>query len=209
MISLDETTKDWEQEGVWKIAPAGLTWIKEGARVRIGEGVSIGAGVRIDEGASIGAGVSIGEGARIGEGASIDAGARIGEWVSIDEWARIGARASIDARARIEEGASIGEGARIGEGASIDEWASIGAQARIGNNATEAIDLGWADGYRKCIAQVNGVAYIGAGCRWVTLADALKHWSGKPNRELTMCLMMAAVHIADYKGWAHGDEVTA
>lgn len=36
MISLDEATKDWKVDGIWKIAPAGLPWIKEGARARIG-----------------------------------------------------------------------------------------------------------------------------------------------------------------------------
>ena len=37
MISLDEVTKDWERDGVWKIAPAGLAWIKDGAHIAIGE----------------------------------------------------------------------------------------------------------------------------------------------------------------------------
>ncbi len=49
MISLDEATKDWRRDGIWKIAPAGLSWIKEG------EGASIGAWASIGEGASIGA----------------------------------------------------------------------------------------------------------------------------------------------------------
>ena len=125
MISLDEATKDWVQDGIWKIAPAGLDWIEEGARASIGEGASIGAR------------------------------------------------------------ASIGEGARIGD------------------KSHEAIDLGWADGYRKCIAQIDGVAWIGAGCRWFTLHDALAHWSKKENREVTMCLMQSAISIAKLKGWSH------
>lgn len=112
MISPDEATKDWQRDSVWKIAPAGLPWIKEGARASIGEGAS------------------------------------------------------------------------------------------IGDKSSDAVDLGWADGYRKCIAQIDGVAYIGAGCRWFTLADALDHWSNKPDRELAMCLMQSAVFVAVLKGWA-------
>ena len=119
MISLDEATKDWRVDGAWKIAPAGVDWIKEGA------GVSIGTWVQLGDGASVGA------------------------------------------------------------------------------KSTDAVDLGWADGYRKCIAQVDGVAYIGADGRWFTLADALKQWSAKPGRELTMCLMQSAVAIARYRGWSH------
>ena len=130
-------TSTWQSDGIWKIAPAGLTWIAEGARASIGEGASIGARA------------------------------------SIGEWARIG------------------------------EWASIGEGASIGPNSSDALDIGWADGYRKCIAQVDGVAYIGAGCRWFTLDAAIKHWSNKPNRELTMCLMQSAVGIAKLRGWSH------
>jgi hypothetical protein len=90
--------------------------------------------------------------------------------------------------------------------ARIGEWASIGeARASIGGNSTDAIDLGWADGYRKCICQVKGVAYIGAGCRWFTLDDAMAHWSNKPDREITMCLMMAALHIVYLRGWKTGE----
>ena len=143
MISLDEVTKDWERDGVWKIAPAGLAWIKDGAHIAIGERATIG------------------------------------------EWARIGERAT------------IGEWARIGE------WAAIGEGAAIGPKSSDAVDLGWADGYRKCVAQVGGVAYIGAGCRWFTLDSAIAHWAAAPagTRDLTRCLLQSAIHIAGLRGW--------
>ena len=74
---------------------------------------------------------------------------------------------------------------------------NIGNGARIGNDASEAIDIGFADGFRKCIANVKGVAYIGAGCRWFTLDEAIKHWeSHDENRDMTLCLMQSAIHIA-------------
>ena len=38
------------------------------------------------------------------------------------------------------------------------------------------IDIGSCEGYRKVIAPVEGVAYIRAGCRWMTLAEAKEHW---------------------------------
>ena len=102
----------------------------------------------------------------------------------------------------------IAEGHRIiiGDGARIGDDASIGNGARIGNCASEAIDLGFADGFRKCLANVNGVAYIGAGCRWFTLDGAIKHWeSHDENRDLTLCLMQSAIHIARLKGWAFSE----
>jgi len=73
----------------------------------------------------------------------------------------------------------------------------------LGAKSSDATDLGWADGYRKCIAQVDGVAYIGAGCRWFTLSDAIAHWSAKPDRVMTMCLMESALAIAGLNGWSH------
>ena len=137
---------------------------------------------------------------------------RDGEWrIAPDgvDWIAEGSRifvesgARIEARARIGSDAHIESGAHIGSGAHIESWAHIGSGARIGPHSTDVIDLGFTDGYRKCIAQVKGVAYIGAGCRWFTLAEALKHWGAKDDRILTMCLMQSAVAIAGYKGWSH------
>ena len=102
----------------------------------------------------------------------------------------------------------IAEGHRIvvGNDARIGDGTRIGNYARIGDDASEAIDIGFADGFRKCIANVKGVAYIGAGCRWFTLAGAIKHWeSHDENRDLTLCLMRSAIHIARLKGWAFSE----
>jgi len=128
--------------------------------------------------------------ASIGERASIGEGASIGEWASIGEGASIG------------KGASIGEWARIGERASIGEGARIGERASIGERAREAIDLGSYEGYRKAIAQIDGVAYIGAGCHWFTLEDAKKHWAGRAaDRPITQAMLVMASEIARLKGW--------
>ena len=140
MISLDESTKDWVVDVIWKIAPAGLAWIEEGNGVRLGDNVRLGDGV------------------------------------------------------------TLGNGVRLGNGVTL------GDDVRLGDKSTDAVDLGWADGYRKCIAQVDGVAYIGAGCRWFTLADAIKHWADREDRPLTRCLMQSAISVAGLRGWKHGDE---
>ena len=158
MILIEEVSRNWERDGKWRIAPAGLAWIAEGHRIIVGNYASIG------------------NGARIGNGASISNGAHIGNYARIGDYARIG------------------------------NDAHIGNDARIGDDASEAIDIGFADGFRKCIANVKGVAYIGAGCRWFTLDEAIKHWeSHDENRDLTLCLMQSAIHIARLKGWAFSE----
>lgn len=87
---------------------------------------------------------------------------------------------------------------------TLGDWVTLGNDVTLGNGVT----LGHADGYRKCVAEVDGVAYIGAGCRWFTLEAALRHWTAKgAEPELTMCLMQSAVYIAGLRGWSHGPEV--
>ena len=98
----------------------------------------------------------------------------------------------------------ISEGSRVtlGNGVKLGNEVVLGAGAVLGTNARDPVDLGWADGYRKCVAQVEGVAMVGAGCRWFTLADALEHWGNhKEDRSTTMCLMQSAIAIAKLKGW--------
>ena len=56
------------------------------------------------------------------------------------------------------------------------------------------------------MANVDGVAYIGAGCRWFTLQDAIKHWEKREDRVLTRIIIESAIAIAKHKGWAQGLE---
>jgi acyl-[acyl carrier protein]--UDP-N-acetylglucosamine O-acyltransferase len=192
----------WEKDAYgWQIAPAGLDWIAEGVRVRIAPQAYIG------EEATIGEWVHIGEGARIGEGATIGECVHIGEEATIGEWVHIGEGARIGEGATIGEEATIGEWGRIGERAHIDEWVHIGEGVRIGPNSRNPVDLGWADGYRKCLAEVDGVAYIGAGRRWFTLDEALKHWGNHAkDRTMTLALLESGKAIANLKGWKWGRE---
>jgi hypothetical protein len=62
----------------------------------------------------------------------------------------------------------------------------------LGSNAADPVDIGYADGYRKVLAWVDGVPYIGAGCRWFTLVEAHAHWDGRANRAMTSALLKAA-----------------
>ena len=127
-------------------------------------------------------------------------------WIAEGHRIIVGDYASIGNNTSIGDGTRIGDGTSIGDDTRIGDRTHIGDDTSIGNGASEVIDLGYADGFRKCIANVNGVAYIGAGCRWFTLAEAIKHWeSHDKNRDLTLCLMQSAIHIAGLKGLAFSD----
>ena len=197
MIWIEEISRKWKRDGDWRIAPAGLAWIAEGHRIIVGDYASSGDGSSIGNYTRLGYCASIGSDTHIGEATSIGDGTRIGNCT------RIGDGTSIGNCTRIGDGTSIGNDVNIGDHTQIGDLTHIGGTASIGNGASEVIDLGFADGFRKCIANVKGVAYIGAGCRWFTLAEAIKHWeSHDKNRDLTLCLMQSAIHIACLKGWA-------
>jgi len=47
------------------------------------------------------------------------------------------------------------------------------------------------------LCAVGDVAYIGAGCRWFTLGEALRHWENhEEDRRATMALMEGAKALA-------------
>ena len=113
-------------------------------------------------------------------------------------WAKTGAGVSLG------DDVSLGNDVRLGAGVSLGDDVSLGAGAVVGANSTEAIDLGFADGYRKTLCCVGGIAYIGAGCRWFTLSEAIKHWGNhNKNRKRTLCLLESAKALADLEGWKY------
>ncbi len=215
MIDLYEITRDWQiahSDNVnARIAPQGLDWIaagsvltvegaswaKLGRGCQLGSNVKIGAHAQIEWCCALGDDVEIGPHVTIEQGCSIRAGARV-----LDS-------AHIMRHTVLREGvvvgmyAWIGQESRIGSGSVIASGAWLGTGTSVGTDSTDHIDIGYADGYRKTLCQVRGVAYIGAGCRWFTLAQALDHWERRElPRDDTLCLMEAAKALAHARGWA-------
>ena len=135
----------------------------------------------------------IGEGShlKIGNECQLGDGCQLGNECRLGDWCQLG------------DGCQLGNECRLGNECQLGNGCQLGDGCRLGDRALDPIDIGYADGYRKCVCNVSGVAYIGAGCRWFCLADALEHWSDRDDRDMTNCLMMAAIHIAAVKGWAH------
>jgi hypothetical protein len=64
----------------------------------------------------------------------------------------------------------------------------------------------WADCdyYSKCLVDINGVAWVGAGCRWFTLGDAIKHWTDhREDRSQTVALLQGDIAMAKLKNLKH------
>ena len=225
-IAEEATEREWiEASGLdWRIAPRDCPYMDEGGRVligvgsrtEVGKGVWIGERARIYPGARIASGTRVGEWARIGPDTWIGEGAQIGSGARISEGAQTGSGSWIDERVYIGEGvriassttigerAQIGSHSSIGPGTEIDEGAYIGAKSRIGDsahiyhNAVFVHDLGFTDGWRKCLVTVDGVYYIDAGCRHFTMAEALAHWGDhEENRRITMIQLAYAQGLID------------
>ena len=105
---------------------------------------------------------------------------------------------------RLGDDVHLGNYVRLGDDVHLGNGVRLGNYVRLGNGATDVVPIGRADGYEKVVSQVKGVAYIGSGCRWFTLSDALTHWDNhKEDRTLTMCLLESAIVIAKLRGWSH------
>ena len=133
----------------------------------------------------------IAEGSRIQLGVNclLDTGCRLGNWCRLGDWCRLG------------NWCRLGDECRLGNSCRLGNWCRLGDECVLDKGAADPIDLGFTDGYRKVIAQVQGVAYIGAGCRWFTLEEAQEHWQHRGDRALTRCALEAAKAIATAKGW--------
>jgi NDP-sugar pyrophosphorylase family protein len=116
--------------------------------------------------------VKAGNGCRLGDGCTLGNGCRLGNYCTLGDVCRLG------------NGCRLGDVCRLGNGCTL------------GDGCTNPIDLGVADGYRKCLAYVDGVPYIGAGCRWFSLDDAVAHWSNHDeDRRATQAQMRYAQEL--------------
>jgi uncharacterized protein YjbI with pentapeptide repeats len=74
----------------------------------------------------------------------------------------------------------------------------LGGNVR-GTRPTRILTLCHVDGCPKTLCAVNGVAFILAGCRWFTLAEARKHWSKREDRTTTFAMLRGIEAVA--KQW--------
>lgn len=130
----------------------------------------------------------------------------VGDRCWLGNWCSLGDRCSLGDWCTLGNGCTLGDWCMMGNGCTLGDRCSLGNECMMGDEAGWSIDLGFADGYRKTLSDVDGVAYIGAGCRWFTLDDALAHWGNhKENRDLTMCLLQSAIYIAGLRGLKFGE----
>ena len=122
-------------------------------------------------------------------------------WIAEGSRIQLGVNCLLDTGSRLGDWCRLGDSCRLGDECVLGNSCRLGDECVLGKGAADPIDLGFTDGYRKVIAQVQGVAYIGAGCRWFTLEEAQEHWQHRGDRALTRCALEAAKAIATAKGW--------
>ena len=181
MIDVSGIVKDWELAGEWRKSP-GVDWCRKDSWISVKNNVTIGEGSHIGEGVRLGPHVRLGGGCLVGANAILEGGV----------WC--------------DRGVTLGEGVELGAGAYLGEDVIVPLYTELGtDHYTKAgkpiCTLGLVDGYTKSLSEFEGVAYIGAGCRWFTLQEAIDHWSNHDeDRSLTLCLLESAKAIAELKG---------
>ena len=122
-------------------------------------------------------------------------------------WVRVGENCVAGNGFAAGYGFLAGDDFRAGNGFTAGYGFRAGDDFRAGNNAVPIANIGTCDGYAKSLCSVNGVAYIGAGCRWFTLDEAIAHWSNhQSDRSMTLCLMESAKALAKLKGLRTGHD---
>ena len=105
--------------------------------------------------------------------------------------------------AAVKEGANLG-GAYLGGaylGGAYLEGANWGPGCKIQEQTVKWVaPLVFCDNYCKCLCAVDDVAWIMAGCRWFTLANARKHWTGREDRITTLLMLEGIAAVAKSRG---------
>lgn len=63
------------------------------------------------------------------------------------------------------------------------------------------IDAGHPDGYRFIAVRHDTGMMIRAGCRWLTVDGARRHWRGRKERRSTRAALAYVIEIAKARGW--------
>ena len=178
MINISEIVSTWAVVDGWSISP-GVPWCKEGYRINVGKSCKLGDYC------------TLGDYCNLGDNCMLGDYCRLGDYCGLGDCCKLG------------NNCMLGDYCRLGYKCSLGYGCTLGNICTLGPNATDPIDLGVTDGYRKCICNVGGVAYIGAGCRWFNLRAALKHWgSHTGDRRMSVAQMTYAKSIAELKGWS-------
>lgn len=174
MINIGDTIAHWPRDPAgWAISP-GVEWCKAGNRILVWERCYL------DPRGSV-----------------------VGDYfMALDDFVagsnfRVGKEFRVGNRFRTENGFRAGDYFWAEDDFTPMDGVCHGDYFRAGNNATGIANLGRADGFTKSLSSVNGVAYIGSECRWLTLTEALMHWGNhKKERSDTMLLLESAKKIA-------------
>ena len=178
-LRLSMETADWpKNEEGWSISP-GTEWCPKGYLVRIGALCTAGAGFKVGNMFEVGNRFAVGDYFTAGRHFKAGDSFMAGDYFH------------------------VGDLFLAGNNFKAGRWFTAGDRFRAADDlmawdyATGIACIGYADGYWKYLLAVDGVAYIGSGCRWFTLRNAIKHWSRHPeDRRATLALMESAKALA-------------
>ncbi len=73
-----------------------------------------------------------------------------------------------------------------------------------GKDAQRVLTVTACEGWPKTLCDVDGVAYVLAGCQFFTLAAAIEHWRNRPDRVMTFAMLAGVSEVAKLWGLKDG-----
>jgi hypothetical protein len=80
----------------------------------------------------------------------------------------------------------------------------VGFEAANRKEARRVHTLAHCEGYPKTLCDIDGVAYILAGCHLFTLAEAFDHWRDRKDRVITYAMLTGIAEVAKQWGLSDG-----
>ena len=169
--NISEIISTWEVFGGWSVAPAGLDWIKEGYRIKVGANCTIG-----DE-------------------------CTFGNYCRFGNWCNLGAGCTFGDGCTFGNGCNLSADCRFGNRCRFGDGSNLGAGCHVHSDMHNPVDLGFVDSYRRVVGSVDGVAYVDGGCKRLSISEARKNWKGRDDRKKALAQLGYAVALAKINHW--------
>lgn len=134
--------------------------------------------------------------ARIAGNARLNDNSRMFGNSSMHDNSAMHGNSSMLGKSEMQDYSSMHDSAKLVDGILTGRQVLTGiCRAELVCNLTSVIE-----NYSKTLNNLNGVAYIAAGCRWFSLKKAKEHWENRPDRVMTFAAMKFASEIAKMHG---------
>ncbi len=123
---------------------------------------------------------------------------RLGNDVKLDNYVTLGNDVTLGTGATLGNYVRLGDDVKLGNYVTLGDYVTLGAGMLIEKPAVE-VRVDW--GLMVAGKHKDGGWRVSVGCRCFTYQQAVKHWSGQKDREITMRALEYCRAEAVARGW--------